>query len=78
MYADIVLIYIPKSLSSCYRTEPKFTPMVQPLDEDQIKRLYSSKIIHRKLSDNKRIEPPLNYSNNVLSCVSTFFVVKTR
>lgn len=51
--------------------------MVQPPDENQIKRLYSPKIIHRKLSDNKRIEPPLDYPNNVSSKVSSLSV-KTR
>lgn len=67
-----------QSLSLCHRTEPKFTPLVQPLDENQIKLLFSPKIIHRKLSDNKRIEPPLNYPNNASSKVSTLSAAKTR
>ncbi|XP_025408303.1 uncharacterized protein LOC112682056 isoform X2 [Sipha flava] len=53
------------SKSNNHEVEPGFT-LISKLNEDEFKQLYSTKIICRKLSKNKGIEPPLEYSNGVL------------
>ncbi|XP_015365242.1 PREDICTED: uncharacterized protein LOC107162740 [Diuraphis noxia] len=54
--------HIPKS--NVHQVEPEFT-MIPKLNEDQYKQLYTPRILkHRNLSENKRIVPPLEYSNS--------------
>ncbi|XP_060863285.1 uncharacterized protein LOC132939891 [Metopolophium dirhodum] len=54
--------HIPKS--NVHQVEPGFTMIPKP-NEDEYKQLYMPKIlIHRKLSENKRIVPPLEYSSS--------------
>ncbi|XP_025202584.1 uncharacterized protein LOC112599746 isoform X2 [Melanaphis sacchari] len=50
-----------------YQIEPGFTTIPKPND-DQYKQLYTPEIlISRKLSENKRIVPPLDYSISIPS-----------
>ncbi|XP_022164157.1 uncharacterized protein LOC111029459 [Myzus persicae] len=54
--------HIPKS--NVHQVEPGFTMIPKP-NEDQFKQLYTPKILkHRMLSENKGIEPPLEYSTS--------------
>lgn len=46
--------------------------MIPKPSEAEFQEFYSPEIIHRKLSENKRIEPPLDYPSDVRSTVSDF------
>lgn len=55
------------------RIQPRFVVIPIPTN-DEFKQFYSPKIIYKQLSDNKRIEPPLEYSNSAQSKVSRYFI----
>ncbi|VVC44074.1 Hypothetical protein CINCED_3A004432 [Cinara cedri] len=63
-------VQILDSDSTSRRIEPVYA-VIPELDEDGLKQMYTPKIIFRALSDNKGIEPPLEYAKRDLDPLIT-------
>lgn len=62
-YFSVCYILFYQLRCSRYRIEPGFAT-IPKLTDEQLNKVYTPKIVFRKLSDNKRIEPPLDYSKD--------------